>query len=219
MMVHIDMWFKFSGRMKMFHSDRQWKLWVMYVLVSFALTGCGLLGGNSVDTDPSATATPTQVGDVVGSPLENETESPCRGLSGTLELEILVGPAEAVDLPPTSVGRIPFSVVEEGNTFLVEGEGSLDYYQEVLGEAWGTYTVTFEADSIITGTCENVDDEPMLNLILTLSGISQNVVVVYDGIPHEFQWSGERADVITLPLIEGASQQGEGWVVILHLDN
>ena len=203
----------------MLNSKKQWKLWVMCVLVSFALTGCGLLGGNSVDPDPLATATPTQVGDVLGSSQETETESPCRGLSGTLELEILVGSAESVELPPTSVGRIPFSVVEEGNTFLVEGEGSLDYYQEVLGEAWGTYTVTFEADSIITGICETTDDEPMLDLILTLSGISLNAVVVYDGIPHEFQWSGERADVITLPLIEGASQQIEGLLVTLHLEN
>lgn len=203
----------------MFHSDRQWKLWLMYVLVSFTFTGCGLLSRNPVDTNLSATATPTQVGDIVGSPPETETESPCRGLSGTLELQILVGPAEAVDLPPTSVGRVPFSVVEEGNTFLVEGEGSLNYYREVLVEAWGTYTVTFEADSTITGTCEATDDEPMLELILTLSGISQIVEVVYDGIPHEFQWSGERADVITLPLLEGASQQIEGLLVILHLDN
>ena len=203
----------------MLNSKKQWKLWVMCVLVSFALTGCGLLGGNSVDPDPLATATPTQVGDVLGSSQETETESPCRGLSGTLELEILVGSAESVELPPTSVGRIPFSVVEEGNTFLVEGEGSLDYYQEVLGEVWGTYTVTFEADSIITGICETTDDEPMLDLILTLSGISLNAVVVYDGIPHEFQWSGERADVITLPLIEGASQQIEGLLVTLHLEN
>ncbi len=201
----------------MFHSDRQWKLWVMCVLVSFTFTGCGLLGGNSMDTNPLATATPTQVGDVLGSSPETETESPCKGLSGTLELEILVGPAEAVDLPPTSVGRIPFSVVEEGNTFLVEGEGSLDYYQEVLGEAWGTYTVSFEGDNSIYGVCELIGDDAILNLDWIMEG-EQNVEVVSEGFQQNFPWSGTQYLTLSLPVEEGASMEGEGWVVILHLE-
>ncbi len=194
------------------------QLWVLFILMNIVLVGCGLVALNPVESNPAATATPTQIGGVLGSPTQTESESPCRGLSGTLEMQILVGPAEAVDLPPVSIGRVPFSVVEEANIFLIEGEGSLDSYEEVLSENWGTYTVSFRGDNTITGVCELAGDHPVLNMEWMMEG-EQNVEVISEGFQQEFPWSGTQYLTLSLPAEEGASQQGEGWIVILHLED
>jgi hypothetical protein len=80
---------------------------------------------------PSQTPTPTIIagGELEGT--ESPPQSRCDGLSGELEMQILGGPAEAAELEPLAVGSIPFTVVAEGNGYVVQGGGAISY-QETL---------------------------------------------------------------------------------------
>ncbi|MGC9385276.1 MAG: hypothetical protein ACP5D6_11810 [Kosmotogaceae bacterium] len=147
---------------------------------------------------------------------DKSAENPCEGVSGTLELQILVGPSEVVGLTPTTVGQIPFNVVSDGNIYNIEGGGPFDYFVETESYEWGTYTVTFEGDALVKGNCVSTDLGGMLNVNVELIG-EQNVEVVYEGISTNYPWSGTPQITVNLPLEEGAQQEGEGWVLILHL--
>lgn len=83
---------------------------------------------------------------------QNARASRCAGLTGKLELQLLVGPADAVRLEPFAVGQIPFSVVSNEEPYLVEGAGPITY-ENALEAVWGTYTVVFDADLAATGEC------------------------------------------------------------------
>lgn len=148
---------------------------------------------------------------------EGSSVNRCEGLAGSLDLQILVGPSEAVGLEPFSVGEIPFTVVREGDSYKVEGGGTLESYSDVLTAEWGTYTVTFEGDTSVRGECVSIDDTATLTLVVEMTG-DQNVEIVYDGTEMNYPWSGTTQIEASLPAQDGAQQEGEGWILILHLN-
>lgn len=189
------------------------RLWFL-IIIYFNLAGCGFFSTSKPSVDQSPTATPTNEGGVVVP--DKSAEHPCEGVSGTLELQILVGPSEVVGLTPTTVGQIPFNVVSDGNIYNIEGGGPFDYFVETESYEWGTYTVTFEGDALVKGNCISTDLGGMLNVNVELIG-EQNVEVVYEGISTNYPWSGTPQISVNLPLEEGAQEEGEGWVLILYL--
>ena len=139
--------------------------------------------------------------------------SGCQNLGGSLEMELMVGPAEVVGLDPVVIGQIPFSVDEDG---IVAGSGSLQY-QDVLEKEWGTYTVFFEGDAFLTGVCLDSGDGGELNLTLEFTG-EQMVEVDLGGAVQEYPWSGTRELDLSFPVQEGAREEGEGWAFVLQLN-
>lgn len=171
--------------------------------------------GNSPSPIEQITPTPTTI---PGGDIEIETPpvaSKCSGLSGELEMQVLVGPAEAVGLEPVSVGYIPFSVVSEGGVYLVEGEGALSY-DETLEEVWGTYSVSLNMDGSLEGECVGEPGNEGLQIIVEMSG-EQMVEVRSEGFQGDYPWSGTQTLELSFPLEDGASAEGEGWSFILHL--
>jgi hypothetical protein len=143
--------------------------------------------------------------------------SRCRGLAGTLEVQVLVGPAEAVGLEPVAVGNVPFVVTTEQAPYLIEGQAPIAY-EATLAEQWGTYSVNMDLDMAVSGECQGEGGSELLDLVLDMSG-EQLVVVDSEGFHGEYPWSGTHALNLSFPLQEGATAQGEGWVVVLHLSS
>ena len=174
----------------------------------------------SLTPNPNLTPTPTSTLTVVV-PLivtpSPKPESRCEDLSGTLEIQVLVGPAEAAGLEPFAVGEIPFSVLAEAGTYRVQGGGPISY-QEVLSEEWGTYTVSLDMDTTIDGQCGGDARSEALNIAVEMSG-EQMLEVRADGFSGDYPWSGTTTVDLTFPLEEGNMQEGEGRAFILHLDN
>jgi hypothetical protein len=127
----------------------------------------------------------------------------------------LVGPAEAVGLEPVAVGNVPFSVAADEAPFVVQGGGGISY-ADVLVEEWGTYEVTLDLDTSISGECVADDGSTRLDLVLDVTG-QQLVEVEAEGFQGEYPWSGEKSLDLSFPLVDGATAQGEGWVMVLHL--
>ena len=198
------------------YKNSRWIL-IIFLIMSFSLSGCRLFAGSEPDLLLSPTSTPTDDG---GSAIfETATPlHPCEGLDGMIEMQILVGPSEAVGLAPVSVGQIPFDVQKEGGLYMVNGGGPLEYYQEVLELEKGTYTVTFEGDTTVSGECVWSEVSCVLNLIVEFAG-EQLVEVEAEGFQGAYPWSGANTMEVALPIVDGASQQGEGWILELHLDN
>ena len=57
-----------------------------------------------------------------------------------------------------------------------------------------------------------------LDLVLEMTG-EQLVVVKAEGFQGEYPWSGTQTRELTFPVEEGATAQGEGWIISLHLDS
>ncbi|MGD2157714.1 MAG: hypothetical protein PVG32_12650 [Anaerolineales bacterium] len=169
---------------------------------------------------PSRTATPTTLTPTTesgGAPAASSTPaSACEGLSGGLEMQILVGPSEAVGMEPVAVGDIPFSVVSEGEEYIVQGGGAISY-QEVLEREWGTYTVSFEMEGMLSGECSGDIGNEKLNVTAEMSG-EQLVEVRAEGFQGDYPWSGSQEFNLSLPLEDGAVSEGEGWAFVLHLN-
>jgi hypothetical protein len=167
----------------------------------------------------AATATPTPTptaGPVAAPPTPTPAvESACQGLGGTLEVKVLVGPAEAVGLEPVAVGEVPFAVTTQQPPYLVQGQAPITY-EAVLEEEWGTYTVNMDLDMAVSGECTGEADNELLDLVLDMSG-EQFVEVNAEGSHGEYPWSGTQTRDLSFPLEEGATAEGEGWVVVLHL--
>jgi hypothetical protein len=173
----------------------------------------------TVPTAEAATVTPSPT-PTAEFPVQPATPSPsvvsrCQGLGGTLEVQVLVGPAEAVGLEPVSVGDVPFAVTAQQPPYLVEGQAPISY-EAVLEERWGTYTVSMDLELAVSGECTGDAGSERLDLILEMVG-EQLVVVEAEGFQGEYPWSGSHSLNLSFPLQEGASAQGEGWVVVLHL--
>ena len=167
---------------------------------------------------PAATATPTPTPTPAPLPAATTPAPPasrCEGLAGQLEVQILVGPADAVGLEPVAVGSVPFAVTGSGPPYLVQGQGPISY-ADVLTAEWGTYTVTMDMDAAVQGDCSGPEGSEQLNLALELTG-EQLVEVKAEGFHGEYPWAGTQTRDLTFPLEEGASAQGEGWAVVLHL--
>ena len=187
------------------------------------LMACSLSGLSPTPTPSSAlptiapaTPTPTPTSNLEEPEVNpSPMPSPCDGLRGELVLQVLVGPAEAVGMEPFAVGGIPFYVVSDGGRYSVEGGGAI-YYQEVLEEEWGTYSVSFEMEGMIDGTCEDAEGREQLNITLVMSG-EQMVEVRADGFQGDYPWSGTHEMDLSFPLEDGAKSEGEGWAFALRL--
>ena len=169
----------------------------------------------SATATPTPTPTPTTEPVVIPDTPTPSVVSRCQGLSGTLEVQVLVGPAEAVGLEPVAVGDVPFSVTTEQAPYLVEGQAPITY-EAVLEQEWGTYTVSMDLDMAVSGECMGQDGGEQLDLVLEMTG-EQFVEVQAEGFHGEYPWSGTQTRDLSFPLEEGATAQGEGWVVVLHL--
>jgi hypothetical protein len=164
---------------------------------------------------PTPTSTPTPAAAPLPSALPPTAVSRCEGLVGQLEIQILVGPAEAVGLEPVAVGNVPFVVITSAPPYLVEGQGPISY-EATLTEEWGTYAVTMDMETAVQGECSGGPGSEQLNLVLQMAG-EQLVVVDAEGFHGEYPWAGTQSRDLAFPLEEGATSQGEGWAVVLHL--
>ncbi len=164
---------------------------------------------------PTMTPTPTPTDG--GSAGDAPSKSRCEGLAGQLEIQVLVGPAEAVGLEPVAVGSVPFAVAGSGPPYMVEGQGPISY-EAILEKKWGSYGVTMDLDMAVQGECSGQEGGEQLDLVLEMTG-EQLVVVDAGEFQGEYPWSGTRSLNLTFPLEEGATAEGEGWVVVLHLNN
>ena len=192
-----------------------WVKFTLAVTLIFIL-GCGLFQKPVPDTAPTYTDTPTFTPGGGSAPVTSAPINRCEGLSGALEMQVLVGPAEAAGMEPVAVGDIPFSVVTNGSTHAIQGNGDISY-QQVLEKEWGTYSVILDLNVIISGECSGVSGSEMLNTTVEVSG-EQVVEVRSDGFSGDYPWSGTHQLELTFPLEEGVSAEGEGWLFILHLN-
>ena len=150
-------------------TDKRKIMLVVWISVSAILVlACGLSSMVNSGSSGEATPTPTELGGVVVITPTKEDASRCENLSASLELQVLVGPAEAVDLEPVAVGDIPFSVTTNQTPYLVEGFSTIDY-QDMLSAEWGTYTVTFYMDVSVAGECTGEIGAEQIDLVLEMT--------------------------------------------------
>lgn len=164
---------------------------------------------------PVPTPTPTPMPPPGGAtPTPQPPASPCAGLSGEIEVRVLVGPAAAVGLEPFAVGSIPFAVTTGEEPYLVQGGGAISY-ADVLVEEWGTYEVTLDLQTTINGECLAGASGEELRVTLDMAG-QQMLEVQAEGFYGEYPWAGEVSLDLSFPLVDGATVEGEGWVFVLH---
>jgi len=187
---------------------------IILLITSILLASCN--GEIAVAEDPTATPTPTKVVQVVP-PTQTETPSKCAGFAGELEVQVLVGPAEAVGLEPFTVGNISIGVTSAEAPYFIQGSGRADY-SEILTEEWGTYEVTMNLDFIVDGECADDGATGQLFLTVEMSG-SQLVVVTSEGFYGEYPWEGTHTVELEFPVEEGATISGEGYVFVLHVSS
>jgi hypothetical protein len=132
-----------------------------------------------------------------------------------LELQVLVGPADAAGMEPFAVGSAPFSVVASQPPYLIQGGGPI-FYDDVATFDWGTYSVSLYMDTIINGECTDSGGSEALNLVLEATG-EQTLIVDASGFHGEYPWEGTNRFELTFPLVDGASVEGEGYVFVLRL--
>jgi len=149
-------------------------------------------------------------------PEDSSDGSICNGLSGNFEMQILVGPAAVVELEPFGIGSIPFNVDYDQGLYLVRGEGTIDF-EDQLEEVWGTYTVFFDMLGEIDGVCTDNDDGAVLDITFDMTG-DQVFIVDSAGLQEEYPMSFDYEYEYSFPVEDGATESGEGWALILHLD-
>ena len=54
-------------------------------------------------------------------------------------------------------------------------------------------------------------------MAVTMDG-EQLVTVTSEWFSGEYPWAGTLTRDVTFPIVEGASAEGEGWAMVLHLD-
>ena len=185
----------------------------MLLVTSLMVSACGSIAEPLPEN--AATPTPTEMGGGVTGPIA--ASDPCAGLTGSVEMQILVGPSEAVGMEPVAVGRIPFTVVSGDGGYIVEGGAPINFDEQVYEAEWGTYTVNFDADTEVQGSCISSDGTATLDLRVIMEG-EQMVSIRAEGFSGDYPWSGTQTLDVTLPAEEGATQSGEGWTLVLHLD-
>jgi hypothetical protein len=171
----------------------------------------------SVVTTTTTSTTTTTVGGGIATTTTSPALSRCDGLSGELEIQVLVGPAEAVGLEPVAVGSLPFTVVSGDGVYLVQGGGDVSY-DAVLEQRWGTYSVSLDMAGTVDGECSGEDGSEILNLAVQMSG-EQMVEVRAEGFQGDYPWSGTHELDVSFPIEEGATASGEGWAFVLHLSS
>ena len=199
------------------------KLICLAAIISLLTLACNFLSAESrtATLSPQNTQTKTPTPDPIIDTFPSATASPdqCSNLSGELELQVLMGPAEVAGLEPVAIGTIPFSTVLDEGVYTVSGNGIITY-NDTLEEAWGTYTVEFDGEVWISGECDSEGGGPsvQLDLVITTTG-DQMVKVRSDGFNGDYPWSGSHEFNLTFPISNGASAEGEGWVFLLHIIN
>jgi hypothetical protein len=184
-------------------------------LMLIVILGCGLFPNSGSDMIQTPTPTFTPEGGMLVA-TSTVTKNRCEGVSGSLEMQVLAGPAEAVGMEPIAVGNIPFSVTQIGPIYAVQGNGALSY-QQTLEESWGTYTVILDMTAVVSGDCSGDVGNEHLYMTVEASG-EQMVEVRAEGFSGDYPWSGTHQLELSFPLVEGASAEGEGWAFILHLN-
>ncbi len=140
----------------------------------------------------------------------------CNGLSGNLEMQVLVGPADVVDLEPLGIGSIPLQVAPSAGEYQVSGYGTIDY-QDQIDAVWGFYVVTFDSTAILNGLCIGDENSGVLEVTVLTEG--EQLVQVFVGAEEwSYPWSGEYTFDLEFPIEDGAEVSGEGWAFVLHLD-
>lgn len=186
------------------------------IIVVFLMMACSLIPNLSPTPNssqlPIEPSTPTPTPTIIGVGVSNR----CNGLSGELEMMVIVGPAEAVGLEPFAVGEIPFTVVSDGEFYIVQGGGPLSYH-DVLGATWGTYTVSLDMETTVEGECVGIEGSEVLNIAVEMSG-EQMVEVRADGFQGDYPWAGTQELDLSFPLEDGAMAEGTGWAFVLHLN-
>jgi len=192
----------------------------LFIILGLAIfvAACSQSGNNTETLPPSPTNTATPTAIVGDSNLPTPTPAPnlCDGLGGNIEMQVLVGPSDVVGLEPLAIGTIPFTVMPAGDAYLIEGGGLIDY-QDVLEKEWGTYTVEFDQEAVLSGDCQGGEHSGVLNMVVETSG-EQLVEVESEGYQGEFPWSGTQTFNLNFPIEEGSTAEGEGWAFVLHLD-
>lgn len=164
---------------------------------------------------PTDTPTPTPLPPAAGHSTPTVPPSRCAGLSGTLEMQVLVGPADAAGMEPVAVGNAPFSVAASQPPYLIQGGGPISY-DDMATFDWGTYSVSLSMDTTISGECTGSGGSEALNLVL--EGTGEQLLVVDAAKFHgEYPWEGTNRFDLTYPLQDGALVQGEGYVFVLRL--
>lgn len=209
--------------------SRRWSIFISVLgTVVLLSTACGG-AATPIPPPPAPTPTPTSMPAALPSATPTATPTPptgailatpepptslCDGLSGEIEVRVLVGPAEAVGLEPFAVGNIPFTVTTGEEPRVVQGGGSISY-ADVLVEDWGTYEVTLDLQTTVDGECAVGVDGEELRITLRMTG-QQMVEVDADRFHGEYPWVGEASFDLSFPIVEGATAQGEGWAFVLH---
>ena len=116
---------------------------------------------------PTPTPTPTPVVVAPGPTTPAPPDSRCAGLAGSIEVQILVGPAEVAGLEPVAVGSVPFAVTSDQPPFTVQGSAPIAY-ADVLVQEWGTYAVTMDVQATVSGECSGEPGGEALNLTVEI---------------------------------------------------
>ena len=182
-----------------------------------APTSASVVTTTTTSTTMTTSTTTTTVGGGIATTTTSAALSRCDGLSGELEIQVLVGPAEAVGLEPVAVGSLPFTVVAGDGVYLVQGGGDVSY-DAVLEQRWGTYSVSLDMAGTVDGECSGEDGSEILNLAVQMSG-EQTVEVRAEGFQGDYPWSGTHELDVSFPIEEGATTSGEGWAFVLHLSS
>jgi hypothetical protein len=186
---------------------------LLVLLLSACATPSEATPPPSTTSSPDPTPTPTAgPGLLLDAP---STANRCADLSGALEVKLLVGPADAVGLEPIAVGEIPLAVVSTNEPYAVEGSGNITS-ESILEEEWGTYSVSFNMDIWISGSCSGEEGAEQLALGIEMAG-EQMVEVQSEGLQGEYPWSGTHHLDLNFPLVDGAEASGEGWQFILRV--
>jgi hypothetical protein len=204
------------------------RLWVGLVaalILALTMGGCGP-GDASAPTEavnesqgesPALEAEATPTPEPTPTPTKGAVQAvnPCQGLSGVLEMQLLVGPAEAAGMEPVAVGEIPFNAVGDQPPYPIQGSGHISYDQTLVKE-WGTYQVTMDMDATLSGECEVGPEGGALHTLIDMNG-EQLLKVDAGEFQGEYPWSGEQNFDLNFPLEESATAMGEGWAFVLHL--
>ncbi len=118
-------------------------------------------------------------------------------------------------LEPVAVGQIPFSTSGSVAPFSVSGSGTIDY-TDTLEKEWGTYSVNLNMQATITGNCSGAGGMEILDLAVEMTG-EQLVVVNAEGFQKEYPWNGTHNFELEFPVVNGATNEGEGWAFTLLL--
>lgn len=188
-----------------------------FMLFTILMLVASLASCNALPSPGSTTgATPTPTDMAGGIVITQESSDPCENLNGTFELQLLIGPSEAVGLSPYTFAKIPFQVVKDSNSYLVEGGGAVEYYEDILTADWGSFAVTFDGVTSVSGECLSTGDEATLNTLIEMTG-QQIVVVTVEGVEYTYPWEGSPQVEASFPLLDGAQVSGEGWALTLHI--